>query len=278
MSVFEDLDRMFNASSIAVVGASSEPGKVGYSVIKNVVDGGYHGEIYPINPNRTGEEIFGLKYYASVIDVPDSIDTAILVVPSQMVNDVLTDCGVKGIHTAVIISSGYAEIGNFEAQRQLVEAAKNAKVRILGPNIFGYYYTYNDLCATFCTPYNDRGGVALTCQSGGVGMAVIGFTRSRGIGISSIVGLGNKADLDEDDMLEFFVQDVNTKVIAMHMEDLKHGRSFIETAKKVSKVKPIIVFKTGRTPLGIRAAASHTAAIAGSDQVCDAAFKQGGGS
>ncbi|MFQ5710490.1 MAG: acetate--CoA ligase family protein [Candidatus Geothermarchaeales archaeon] len=276
MGVVEALNRMFNASSVAVIGASSEQGKVGYSVVKNMVDGGYKGKIYPVNPSRVGEVLFGLRYYANVREIPDVVDTAVIVIPARFVNEAIADCGRKGIPTAVIISSGYSETGNVDLQRQLVEAGRKAQVRILGPNIFGFYYTHNDLCATFCTPYTKRGGIALTCQSGGVGMAIIGFTRSRGMGVSAIVGLGNKADLDEDDMLEFFGQDDNTKVIAMHMEDLKDGRAFVNAARRVSKAKPIVVFKAGRTQMGARAAASHTGALAGVDHIYDAAFKKCG--
>ncbi|MEM2924348.1 MAG: CoA-binding protein [Methanocellales archaeon] len=270
------LNRMFNARSIAIIGASSEPGKVGYSIVKNIIDGGFKGRIYPVNPARAGEELFGYKYYGNVGEIPESIDTAIIAVPARLVNEVIIELGRKEVPTAVIITSGYSEIGNVELQQQLIETAKKARVRILGPNIFGYYYTYNDLCATFCTPYTKRGGIALICQSGGVGMAAIGFTRSRGIGVSAIVGLGNKVDIDEDDLLEFFAQDPNTKVIAIHMEDVKDGLAFVKAARKVSKNKPVIAFKAGRTPLGRRAAASHTAALAGADEIFEAAFKQSG--
>ncbi len=270
------LNRMFNAKSIAVIGASSEPGKVGYSAVKNIVDGGFKGKVYPINPSRAGEELFGCKYFAGVKDIPGLIDTAIIAVPAKLVNDAIVELGKKEVPTAVIITSGYSEIGNVEMQRQLVDTAKKANVRILGPNIFGYYYPHNNLCATFCTPYTNKGGIALICQSGGVGMAVIGFTRSRGMGVSAILGMGNKVDIDEDDLLEFFAQDPNTKVIAMHMEDIKDGLAFMKAAKQVSRVKPIVALKTGRTPLGKRAAASHTAALAGADEVFDTAFKQSG--
>lgn len=276
MGVIEALDRMFNASSVAIVGASNEPGKVGYSVVKNLLDGGYKGRVYPINPGRVGSDLFGLRYYASVKDVPDTIDTAILTVPARIANTVVLECGVKGIPTAVVIASGYSEVGKTDMQQQLVESGRTANVRILGPNIFGYYNTHNDLCATFCIPYTEKGGIALFCQSGGVGMAVIGFTRSRGIGVSTIVGLGNKADLDEADMLEHFSRDVNTRVIAIHMEALENGRRFVEVARRVSHDKPIVVYKAGRTAVGARSAASHTGALAGSDRVYDAAFRQSG--
>src|SRR5919109_5611394 len=146
----------------------------------------------------------------------------------------------------------------------------------MGPNIYGFYYTHKNLCATFCTAYDVKGKAALSSQSGGIGMAIIGFSRSAKMGVSAIVGLGNKSDIDEDDLLTFFGQDDNTQVIAMHMEDLKDGRAFAEAAKKVSKKKPVVVLKAGRTALGARAASSHTGALAGNDRIYEDVFKQAG--
>jgi acyl-CoA synthetase (NDP forming) len=146
----------------------------------------------------------------------------------------------------------------------------------MGPNIYGFYYTPKNLCATFCTPYDVVGKAALSSQSGGVGMSIIGFSRSTKMGVSAIVGLGNKSDLDEDDLLTFFEQDDNTDVIAMHVEDLKDGRNFAEVAERVSKKKPVVVLKAGRTASGARAAASHTAALAGNDQIYDDILRQSG--
>jgi acyl-CoA synthetase (NDP forming) len=149
-------------------------------------------------------------------------------------------------------------------------------VRLLGPNIYGYYYTPEDLCATFCTPYDVKGGVALSSQSGGIGMAILGYSRTTKMGVSAIVGLGNKSDLDEDDLITFFGQDDNTTAIAMHLEDLKDGRAFVAAAREVVPKKPIIVLKAGRTALGARAASSHTGALAGDDKVYDDILRQAG--
>ena len=154
--------------------------------------------------------------------------------------------------------------------------AREYNVRLMGPNIYGFYYTHKNLCATFCTPYDIKGKAALSSQSGGVGMAIIGFSRSAKMGVSAIVGLGNKSDIDEDDLLTFFEQDPNTQVVAMHVEDLKDGRSFAEVAKRVSKKKPVIVLKAGRTAMGARAAKSHTAALAGNDRIYDDVLRQSG--
>ena len=154
--------------------------------------------------------------------------------------------------------------------------ARKYNVRLMGPNIYGFYYTPKNLCATFCTPYDIKGKAALSSQSGGVGMAIIGFSRSAKMGVSAIVGLGNKSDIDEDDLLTFFEQDPNTQVVAMHVEDLKDGRSFAEVARRVSRQKPIIVLKAGRTAMGARAAQSHTAALAGNDRIYDDVLRQSG--
>ena len=260
--------------SVAVIGASAEDGKIGNSVMKNLIDGGYEGAIHPIHPRA--ESILGHPCHKSVADVPGNIDIAIFCIPARFVAGVLGECGKKGIPGAILIPSGFAEVGEHDLQAEVVAVARANGVRLMGPNIYGFYYTHKNLCATFCTPYTERGKVALSSQSGGVGMAIVGFSRSAKMGVSAIVGLGNKADLDEDDLLTFFEQDPNTQVIAMHVEDLKDGRAFAEAAARVSKKKPVVVLKAGRTRLGARAANSHTGALAGDDRVYDAVLKQSG--
>ncbi|TRZ74597.1 MAG: CoA-binding protein [Deltaproteobacteria bacterium] len=268
------MKRIFSPAGIAIIGASGDPSKLGYSTVKNIIDGGYKGKIYPINPKA--DEILGLKCYRSVQEIPGKVDVAVIVIPAKNVADAVTALGEKGVAGAIVISSGFAEIGNNDLQRELVEKAMKSRVRILGPNIFGLYYTPADLCATFCTPYTEKGGTALSCQSGGVGMAIIGYSRSNRMGVSAIVGVGNKCDVDEDDLIEFFGQDQNTKVIAMHVEDIKDGVAFVRAAGKISRQKPIIALKAGATSLGERAAFSHTGALAGDDRIYSAAFAKAG--
>jgi acyl-CoA synthetase (NDP forming) len=188
----------------------------------------------------------------------------------------LREVGEKNVPAAVLIPSGFAETGNHELQQEIVAIARDTGVRLLGPNIYGYYYTPQNLCATFCTPYDVKGGVALTSQSGGIGMAILGFSRTTKMGVSAIVGLGNKSDLDEDDLLTYFEQDPDTNIVAMHLEDLKDGRAFVEAAQRITKKKPVVVLKAGRTALGARAASSHTGALAGDDKVYDDILKQSG--
>jgi acetyl coenzyme A synthetase (ADP forming)-like protein len=268
------MNQLMNPRSVAVIGASSEPGKIGNSVLKNLIGGGYAGEIYPINP-KAGE-ILDRKAYPSIGDVPGDVDVAVFAIPAKFVPAALAECGAKGIGVAVLIPSGFAETGNDALQAEVVEVARRHGIRLLGPNIYGYYYTPSKLCATFCTPYDVRGGVALTSQSGGIGMAILGFSRTTGMGVSAIVGLGNKSDVDEDELLTFFEDDDNTHCVAMHLEDLKDGRAFVDAARRITRKKPVIVLKAGRTAMGARAASSHTGALAGDDKVYDDILRQAG--
>ncbi|MGH7797536.1 MAG: acetate--CoA ligase family protein [Candidatus Binatia bacterium] len=268
------MQRIMNPHSVAVIGASAEDGKIGNSVMKNLINGGYRGTIYPIHPKA--QEIMGLKAYPSVLDVAEDIDVAVFAIPARLCAAAMDEVGRKNIPGAVMIPSGFAEVGEQALQDELVGVARKHNVRVMGPNIYGFYYTPQNLCATFCTPYDVKGKVALSSQSGGVGMSIIGFSRTTRMGVSAIVGLGNKSDLDEDDLLTYFEQDDNTQVIAMHCEDLKDGRSFAEVASRVSKKKPIVVLKAGRTALGARAAASHTGALAGNDKIYDDVLRQCG--
>ncbi|SDW39699.1 acetyl coenzyme A synthetase (ADP forming), alpha domain-containing protein [Amycolatopsis xylanica] len=272
--ILASMTRIMKPAAVAVIGASAEAGKIGNSVMKNLVNGGYAGEIHPINPKAP--EILGRKAYASIADVPGDVDVAIFAIPAKFVAAALEEVGKKGCAGAILIPSGFGETGNIELQDEVVAIARKHGVRILGPNIYGYYYTPENLSATFCTPYDVKGGVALSSQSGGIGMAILGFSRSAKMGVSSIVGVGNKADIDEDDLLTFFEQDDNTQLIAMHLEDLKDGRSFAETAKRVSAKKPVVVLKAGRTSQGAKAASSHTGALAGNDKVYDDILRQSG--
>lgn len=272
--IVAQMNRIMRPDTVAVIGASSEDGKIGNSVMKNLINGGYQGKIYPIHPKA--EEIMGMTAYKSVLDVPGEIDVAVFAIPAKLVAQALEEVGRKGIPGAVLIPSGFAETGNVEGQEEIVAIARKHNIRLMGPNIYGFYYTPKNLCATFCTPYDVKGKAALSSQSGGIGMAIIGFSRSARMGVSAIVGLGNKSDIDEDDLLTFFEQDDETEIIAQHCEDLKDGRAFAEAARRVSKVKPVVVLKAGRTSLGARAASSHTGALAGDDRIYEDVFKQCG--
>ena len=272
--ILSAMQRIMNPRSVAVIGASAEDGKIGNSVMKNLINGGYRGAIYPIHPKA--DEIMGRKAYPSVLEVGEEIDVAVFAIPARLCAAAMDEVGRKKIPGAVMIPSGFAEVGEQALQDELVGVARRHNVRVMGPNIYGFYYTPQNLCATFCTPYDVKGKVALSSQSGGVGMSIIGFSRTNRMGVSAIVGLGNKSDLDEDDLLTYFEQDDNTQVIAMHCEDLKDGWVFAEVASRVSKKKPIVMLKAGRTALGARAAVSHTGALAGNDKIYDDVLRQCG--
>lgn len=268
------MQRILMPDAIAVIGASPEQGKIGYAVMENIINGGYQGQLYPVNPRA--ESILGRQCYRGVKDIPGPVDIAIFCIPARLVAQILEECGEKAVCGAILIPSGFAEVGEAQLQQEVVDVARRHNIRLMGPNIYGFYYTPKNLCATFCTPYSERGAVALTSQSGGVGMAIIGFSRSNKMGVSAIIGLGNKSDIDEDDLLTFFEHDPNTQVVAMHVEDLKDGRAFAEVAQRVAKSKPVVVLKAGRTDMGARAAKSHTGALAGNDQIYEGVLRQAG--
>lgn len=272
--ILASMRRLMQPRSVTVIGASNEQGKIGNSVMRNLIDGGFPGEIHPVNPRA--DDILGRKAYKSVMDVPGEPDVAVFAIPAKFVASALEEVGRKGIPNAVLIPSGFSETGEHELQAEIVAIAERYGVRLLGPNIYGYYSTWQDLCATFCTPYDVKGGVALTSQSGGIGMAILGFARTTRTGVSAIVGLGNKSDLDEDDLLTWFGEDPNTDCIAMHLEDLKDGRAFVEAARATVPRKPVVVLKAGRTAAGAKAAGSHTGALAGDDAVYDDVLRQAG--
>jgi acetyl coenzyme A synthetase (ADP forming)-like protein len=272
--IVRQMNRIMKPKAVAVIGASSESGKIGNSVMKNLINGGYKGEIFPIHPKA--DEILGKKVYRSVKDIPGEVDIAVFAIPASLVAGALVECGEKKVVGAILIPSGYAETGNVKGQEEIQAIGLKYGIRLMGPNIYGFYYTPANLCATFCTAYDVKGSAALSSQSGGIGMAIIGFSRSAKMGVSAIVGVGNKSDIDEDDLLTFFEQDDNTQIIAQHCEDLKDGRAFAEVAKRVSKKKPIVVLKAGRTSAGAKAASSHTGALAGNDKIYEDVFNQSG--
>lgn len=264
------LEFFFNPKSIAVIGASRIPGKIGYEALKNVLIYDYKGSVYPVNPNA--DEILGLKCYPSVKDIKDKIDLAIIVVPAAVVPDILEECGKKSVKGAIIISSGFIEIGNYELGERVLKIAKKYRMRILGPNTMGFKNATEGLDASFVFSMPYKGNISVASQSGALSIGVIHHALREKIGLSKVIGLGNKLDIDDADLIEYLNEDENTKVIAMYIEGLKDGKKFLSAAKKCKK--PIIVLKAGRTTAGAKAALSHTGAMAGADSVYEGAFKQ----
>ncbi len=273
--VVEKLDKIFNPKSVAIIGASRHPGKIGNQVVKNIIDGGYKGKIYPVNPKA--DEILGLKCYPSVKDIEDDIDLAIIVVPAKIVEQAIKDCAEKGVGGVVIISSGFSEVGNVEGENRIVEIARKAKMPIIGPNVVGILSNSSNLNASFAPdlPYN--GNITLISQSGALVIGLIGWTWMYKVGLTKIVSIGNKADVDFSELIIYFGEkDPDTKCIAIYMEGTDAGREFYEAAKKISPKKPIVVLKAGFSERGELAVASHTGSMAGAAKLYAAAFKQSG--
>jgi acyl-CoA synthetase (NDP forming) len=269
------IDKIFNARSVAVVGASSDPTKFGYMTLDSIIRGGYEGPIYPINPK--GGELLGLKVYCSLSEVPGRPELVVIIVPAKFVPDVLREAGDMGASGALILSGGFREAGRNDLEGEILSISSKYGMRIAGPNVQGINYLPNKLCAMFYPVICTRGPMAIISQSGTVTAALSEWAADEGLGISAAVNLGNQASLCERDYIDFFGSDQNTKVITMYLEGVKEGRDFLETIERVSSRKPIVILKGGRTAEGQRSAASHTGSMAGSHEVFSAACRQYGG-
>jgi acetyl coenzyme A synthetase (ADP forming)-like protein len=270
------LDNFFNPKTIAVIGASRTPGKVGHDILKNLIQYGYQGVVYPINPEAT--EILGLKVYPSILSVPSEIGLAVVVVPPRSVSDVIGQCGEKGIDSAVIITAGFKESGSegTKLEDELVQKAKESGIRFIGPNCLGIIDTHSGINASFAKGMPSKGNIGFFSQSGALGIAVLDLALSEDIGFSKFISMGNKADVSDEEIMQTLSEDENTKVILGYIEGVKDGKKFVEIASRVSKNKPLIILKSGVTSSGIKAASSHTGALAGRETSFDAAFKQSG--
>ncbi|MGC2564020.1 MAG: acetate--CoA ligase family protein [Nitrososphaeraceae archaeon] len=264
--------------SIAVIGASEKPG-VGKAIFSNIMNG-YKGKIYPITPSNP--TVFGLKAYKSVLDIKEEIDLAVVATPNKIVPAVMEEVGKKKIRGAIIVSAGFKEADEHGArlEREIASIGKKYGIRIIGPNCLGIMSLsqHNMMNATFLKITPDYGSIALVSQSGAICAATVEDAMAQGIGFSKVISMGNKVDMDENDILELLSEDPETKVIVMYLEDIHDGRRFMEISKKitVNSKKPIIVLKAGRTPEGAKAAMSHTGALMGSDEIYDSLFTQSG--
>lgn len=268
------LDRMFSPRSIVVVGASRDSKKVGSRVLSNLLSSGFVGKVTVVNPKA--DEIMGVPSVPSILDIDGDIDLVIIAVPSRAVKGVLLDCEKKGVPAVIIISAGFREEG-IEGRRmeaQLEEIVSRSGMRVVGPNCFGIMDSRSKMNATFTHLWPGEGNVALISQSGAVGATVLDWMIKMDLGLSRFASLGNKIDVDETDMLYFLAEDEDTEVIAIYLEGLENGQSFLKAAIEASRRKPVAVLKSGRSESGARAASSHTGSIAGSDAVYEAAFKK----
>ena len=272
------LTEFFNPRSVAVIGASTNPEKLGYAVLDNLVSGGYiqEGAVFPVNPKA--EEILGLKAYPSVQEIPEAVDLAVIVIPYPFVPDALRTCGKKEIPAVIVISAGFREAGRegLERELELIEIAKQYGIRLIGPNCLGVIDTYTPLNASFSAGTPKQGPMAFMSQSGALGTAVLDISLAGRLGLSKFVSLGNKADVDEIDLLRAWAEDDDTNVIMIYSEGMTNGQEFIKTAREVTARKPIVAIKSGVTQSGSRAVSSHTGSLAGSEQAYHAAFRQAG--
>ncbi len=273
-----NLDMLFAPKSVAVIGASNRQGSVGRAVFTNILLNEYRGTVYPVNPKD--RSISGVRSYPSVQDLPESVDVAVIVVPAAVVPDVTEDCGKRGVKGLIVISAGFKEIGQDGAalERQVASLAQKYSMRMVGPNCLGAINTDPEvrLNASFASQMPLEGSIAFASQSGALGEAVIDYAAGEGIGFSKFISVGNKADVNENDVLEYLRADPKTKVILLYIEDIVDGRKFVDTVSKVTEEKPIIAVKAGVSPEGAKAASSHTGALAGSDEAYNAILKQSG--
>ena len=266
----------FSAAGVAVIGASANPKKLSHGILRNLINSKYAGGIYPVNPGES--EILGVKCYPAITDVPDPVELAVIVVPVAATPATLEACGKRGIKAAVIISGGFKEVGEGGAnlEKECLRIADSYHIRLIGPNCVGTMDLSTGLNTTFIHGVPDEGGIGFVSQSGAVCGGVVDFLYGKKVGFSHFISLGNEADVTETDMIEYLGDEPRVRVIACYVEQIRDGRRFLEVARKVSRVKPIVLLKGGRSDAGARAVSSHTGSLAGSHAAYQAAFKQAG--
>lgn len=276
VSSMSDLTPLFNPKSLAIIGASNNPGKIGNVLVKNVQDSGFTGQVYPVNPKET--QIEGLTCYSNLSEVPEKPDLAVICVPAKHCATVMEDCGKVGIKAAVVITAGFKEVGpsGLEMEKKLLTICNRYGIKMVGPNCVGIMDTHIPLNASFSAGFPEKGDIAFISQSGAMLVSIMDWSRSAGLGFSRVISLGNKADLDESDFIDAIAEDPFTKVILCYIEDVHNGKHFLEAASLASKRKPVIVLKSGTSQAGAQAASSHTGALAGSDLAYETAFTQAG--
>ena len=270
------LESLFNPQSVAVVGASAKPDKLGFMVLDNIIKYGFQGDIYAVNPKET--EILGRPCYPQVNKIPAPVDLVVVVVPNKYVTGVISDCGEKGVGAAIIITAGFREAGaeGRAMERELIETASRHGIRVVGPNCLGVIDTTSSLNASFAASMPDPGNISFMSQSGALCTGILDWAALNGLGFGSFVSLGNKGDLNETDFLNVWRDDPNTSVVMAYLEGVVDGDAFIQASRRLTKTKPFVVVKSGTTSAGSRAVSSHTGTLAGSDTAYDVAFKKAG--
>lgn len=270
------LDYIFRPRSVAVIGASRRRGSIGRELFHSILEYSYNGMVFPVNPSA--RVIHSIKCYRSVLEIQDEVDLAVIVVPKPMVQQALIDCGRKDVKGIVMITAGYSETGNVAGEKQVMDIIKQYGMRMVGPNCMGIINTHPDyqLNATFASGQPIRGNVGFVSQSGALGVAILDSANELNVGFSMFVSVGNKVDISANDLLEYWMDDEETQVVLLYLESFGNPRNFTKLARKMTKRKPIIAVKSGRTVAGARAASSHTGALAGLDVATDALFHQCG--
>ncbi|MGV8176676.1 MAG: acetate--CoA ligase family protein [Candidatus Bilamarchaeaceae archaeon] len=271
-----NLHHAFNPESIAIIGASPTPGKLGYIMVKNLQEGRYAGRLYPVNPSH--DEVLGMRCYKTVEDIKGKVDLAIISTPAPAVPQVLEQCGKKKVKSAVILSSGFSEVGLMDAEKEMLGIAQKYSIAVVGPNCLGILDPNSRVDSFFFPTHKLQrpkpGGIAIVSQSGGIGVCIIDLAAFLGIGISKVISYGNGTVLDESDMLEYLENDDNTQLIVLYIEGIRDGRRLLEVMERVNRKKPIIVLKAGREAGACKAAHSHTGNLAGNYLAYQAAFRQ----
>ncbi len=265
---------LFYPESIAIIGVSRNPKKIGFQVLYNLIKDGYRGRIYPVNPYA--DEILGLKVYRSISDIPDEIDLAMIVIPAEKVLEAVNESIRKGVKAIAIISSGFSEVGNKKLEDEIVEICNRHNIPLLGPNIVGILNVDHHMNLSFCPNLPYRGRITFITQSGALAIGLIGWTWANRIGLSKLISIGNMAQLGFEEIIDYLKDDENTDAILLYMEGVKDGRRFVDVSRLVSRSKPIIAIKAGRSERGAKAAASHTGSLAGNVILYETAFKQAG--
>jgi len=276
---WETMDAIFIPKSVAVIGASDNPGKLGSHVMRSLMEGKYPGRIYPVNPGKG--EILGIKTYPSLMEIPDGVDLSIIVLPAEQVPKTIRKCKEKGVKGIVLITAGFKEIEDKRGeslQKEITELANRFDIKIIGPNTFGIVNLHLPLNASFTPEFSrvEKGGIGFVSQSGGMSHLFGFLSMKNQIGLSKIIGLGNRCNVDFWDMLEYLEEDPDTKVIAMYLEGLDEPRRLIEAARTRNSRKPIIAYKVGRSSTGNQASQFHTGSLAGKHEIYEAAFRQAG--
>lgn len=272
----KDLNKIFKPESVAVIGASDTPGKVGYIIVSNMISGGYKGKIYPVNPK--GGEIQGLKAYKNIKDIPEKVDLVIMSIPAAFVNESVKDCGEAGVENMVVISAGFKEVGEEGAklEEELTALGKQYGINIIGPNSLGTTDSHTPLNSSFSQMMPPAGNIAFISQSGAMMVAILDWSITSGIGFSKVISLGNKAGVTEIELMKYLADDPETAVIICYLESISDDDNFVNALRETATKKPIIVLKSGSSSAGAEAASSHTGALAGSEIAFDTAFRQSG--